>query len=554
MDAVSTGSTDSVRLRTLEKDSQVDSSQSKVISAKAIKNSGYLAGLNKVTEAVISEHYLHRLTQQDDLRLYTDEEFNAKSVLFSEDHFTQRLLPALRSHSATFVQRRVEAARRRVKERAGHLKGRELAVELITEALFDRQFLKGARSNISRPYLRKQITHVLSNDLPLRMVIPALPYKSSSPLKSRGLLPDLGDACFLLSAAELAGVLDQLSKADTQYQPPIPAQFTVVCDGRRFNHFLNEPDERISTYIGMIREWIAALEISTHVQIIDYRAVIEDMLPPAVAAQKSRIRQDAIIKYTNLMMPIFNPRDIITTCADAIARDPDPESENPENRFVPLFKSLIYIINSPQLHAYSARSSETYADVYFRITKSIFTPIATLSVSELAAVSTWMSQEDSPRPEQAHIDEYLRLSMLEETWLAVIDYISEIKSDRDLDIDSVTMMMPNCLRYTIHAKVGQLAFLATTLRDPVQPWHASGVIMRSRGTRVKVYNLPILKLEGDQHRPVLVDPEAPVTHPILKAFQQHNQPLFYVQESIGQGDPAEMLSVIEQGLNRKRKK
>jgi hypothetical protein len=78
--------------------------------------------------------------------------------------------------------------------------------------------------------------------------------------------------------------------------------------------------------------------------------------------------------------------------------------------------------------------------------------------------------------------------------------------------------------------------------------------MRSRGTRVKVYNLPILKLEGDQHRPVLVDPEAPVTHPILKAFQQHNQPLFYVQESIGQGDPAEMLSVIEQGLNRKRKK
>ena len=89
-----------------------------------------------------------------------------------------------------------------------------------------------------------------------------------------------------------------------------------------------------------------------------------------------RIRQNATIQYTNLMMPIFNARDIHATCAEAIARDPDPETENPENRFVPLFKSLIYIINSPQLHAYSARSSETYAEVYYRITKSIFTPIA----------------------------------------------------------------------------------------------------------------------------------------------------------------------------------
>jgi hypothetical protein len=62
--------------------------------------------------------------------------------------------------------------------------------------------------------------------------------------------------------------------------------------------------------------------------------------------------------------------------------------------------------------------------------------------------------------------------MLDEAWQAAIQYIAEIKSDRDLICDPILTCVPEVIRWTIHPKPGQLAFLVpSAFGDPVFPWH-----------------------------------------------------------------------------------
>ena len=162
----------------------------------------YRSSLDAIEEAVISAHFMHELNRDPGLDLYGDAEFARKSIAITERQIDERLLPALLRASRRFARERAAAAKARA---ADHLAEYGLAdaaglgaAEFVTELMFDRQFRGGRRETCSRRDIRAKVAERIAAGSPIGLAIAALPYKFSSPLKTRGQLPDLCEVNFIL--------------------------------------------------------------------------------------------------------------------------------------------------------------------------------------------------------------------------------------------------------------------------------------------------------------------------------------------------------------------
>lgn len=512
----------------------------------------YSPGLDEKSEAVISAHFMHQINQDLNLKTYSAVDFSQKALLMDIEAIRDHLIPTILEASHHFILKRISAAKTRAGKnfkKYGLAKITQISTaEIITEVLFDRQFLKGPKSNCSRLILSKKIRSLIEKNQPIKMTIPALPYKSSSPLKTRGVMPDLSEINFLLSLAEIAHTIDLIYQETNILSQESLAKFTVVSDGSRFNSFLNEPIKSIKTYQDRLKEWIDQLNISNYVEIIDYQWLMDNFLPKDLYRNKIELREQARSQYSKLMLPLFNPDHIEQTINKAIELDPEPESSNPEGRFIPLFKSLIYIIRYKTLWNYTQLHGKQYDDLYIELTRHIFEPYTHLIDSDLQQIALFIKKPQyHSKPDPSTILEYLRQSMLWEAWNATINYISEIKSDRDLPSEPIATCLPNYIRWTIHAKMGQLAILTTTVSgDPVQAWHGVGVFKLTKNHKIKIYTLPTLLLEGNNATPVIIN-----NGKNNRRFKQ--QPLFYVYPDIKFKDSGDLLDKIKKNITRSRK-
>ncbi|HHF7345777.1 TPA: L-tyrosine/L-tryptophan isonitrile synthase family protein [Legionella feeleii] len=509
----------------------------------------YKSGLDREREAVISAHFMHKINQESTSQLYNAKTFSQKAMVWDFKTIQQQLIPAILGASEQFIKERAAAIKARAKKNYkeyGLKNENEIGlVEMIAEIMVDRQFLKGSKSNYPRLNLAKKINDLLEKQKPLRMVIPALPYKTSSPLKSRGTMPDFAEVNFLLALAEVVKTIKWICK---EYYPNELVQikgFTIVSDGSRFNHFLNEPSHNLSIYQEQLNNWLEILQITEDVEISDYQKLITLSLPTQLYANKTSIREQVRQLYLQLMLPLLDFYDMDRTIHKAIDMDPEPESSNLEGRFVPLFKSLIYIVNYKCLSHYADLYGESYSHLYSKLSKHIFVPYTVLTSDVKTKIEqsiSCVSQVNDFSNES--LMEYLRQSMLEEAWMAAINYIAEIRSDRDLKEDPISTCLPDYIRWTIHAKPGQLAILTTTaFGDPVQPWHGAGVFKRTKNNKIKLYTLPVLALEGMGAIPVIIENEP----------NYLKQPLFYIDPEIAFENAEDFINLIKNQLTRKRK-
>lgn len=511
----------------------------------------YQVGLNRKSEAVISAHFMHDINQQTNLHLYSAQEFSAKALPVDAKLIIDYLIPTLLDASDKFINERISAVKIRARKNfklygLTSPKNVDLA-EMITEVMFDRQFIKGPRSNSSRLIISQKIRKLVENQKPINLVILALPYKSSSPLKCRGTMPDLAEINFLLGLAEVAKTIDFIYRKVIVNTNNTMATFKVISDGSRFNTFLNENNETIEHYQVNLRWWIKKLEISNYVEIMDYQYVISNFLPQELQLEKNAIRARVREYYTHLMLGLLNPYNMSETINKAIELDPDPELSHPEGRYIPLFKSLIYIVKYATLSNYADLHDKNYVDLYVALTRHIFEPYIELTKNDFIEVETFISnpQLRSPTPEK--LLEYLRQSMLREAWIATIRYMAEIRSDRDLPQEPIITCFPDHIRWTIHAKPGQIAILTTTaFGDPIQPWHGVGVFKKTKHDKIKLYTLPVLSLEGMNATPITV--ENIENAPFIK-----DQPLFYVHPDIKFEHIDDLFEKIKLLLIRKRK-
>lgn len=496
------------------------------------KKSSYQIGLCSDKEDVISAHFMHQITQNPELELYTPEIFCQKAWYITQDQLSNQLLPILLHKSKRFILERATAAERRAakfcKSNESHSPEENILAKQITEVLFDRQFLKGPKQHAAKKVLCNKIKSAITQKRPIKMVIPALPYKISFPLKARGVMPDIAEVGFLLSLGEVAQTIDILYKKQDPTLTKSMASFTVISDGTRFNRFLNEPIERINIYREELSHWIEKLNLTEYVQIIDYQYEILNRLPTPLLEEKKRINSKVHQLYQNVMLPIFDPNNVQEMLQRATEVDPDPEKSNPEGRFIPLYKSLLYTLQYKEITDYAQKQHKVLTNLYLYLTRHLFQP--------------YITSAEFSHPYPTTTLEHLRQSMLYEAWQVSIQYIAEIRSDRDLPEDPVTVCFPEYLRWTIHAKPGQLALLTTTAQgDPVQAWHGSGVFKRTKRNKIKIYTLPVLSLEGEKAIPVL-----------LKGGSQ-TQALFYIHPNVSCDNIDDFLKRLECEYTRQRK-
>ena len=509
----------------------------------------YKAGLDRIQEAVISSHFMHILAKNAKLDLYDENQFSAKLLEIDAKALYDNLIPSILSACNTFCRGRAAAAK--IRARANYRKyglnnpGEVGFPQFITEVMFDRQYLRGPRETCSRELLSSKVNERIEAGAPIEMLIPALPYKFSSPLKTRGRLPDLGEVNFILGLYEIAATIELIYR-EARPDLPIPlAEFTVVSDGSRFNKLLDEPESVLEAYRMNLCLWIKRLELEKYITVLDYSTLLRNKLPVPIWEGKSAIRRRARAEYAKAMWPIFKPYEMAMTIKAAAEVEPDPECSNPEGRFVSLLTSLIYTINYKILKKFEKLPARDYRALYRELMGHIFEPYAVLSESELQSISQEMKARTAFWPTN-RMKEFLRQSMLEEAWAVAIEYIAEIKSDRELEEDPMLTCLPGHFRWTIHAKSGQLAISTpTALGIPVQAWAGSAVFKLTKKNKIKLCTLPVLALEGAGAIPVKVktiDDESAL----------EDQPLFYIYSDIEFDGLDDFVFKVKTTLERKR--
>lgn len=492
----------------------------------AQRNYVYQVGLDRIHEQVISSHFMHQLCKDSRLDLYDEETFAGRALTIETGAVYEWLLPSLSNAATTFSRERAAAAKQRARENYRIYGAKSAAAlgyeEYLTEVMFDPHYRRGRRETCARPIIRDGIREQMRNGLPIDMVIPALPFKFSSPLKTRGQLPDLADVSFILGLYEIVRTVELLYREARPDLPGVLARFTVVSDGSRFNRLVGEPDETVSRYQIHLRRWVNRLGLQDHVEILDYRELLRDQLPSSTWATKSHLREKFRVEYTDALWPLFDPADMFATLAAAVRADPDPEASNDEGRFVSLLKSLVYTIRYQSLDRLEGLPARALQELYRELSAHLFEPY-----------------EDSTK-------EQLRRSMLTEAWRAAIEYMAEIKSDRELPYDPILDCLPRFIRWTIHPKSAQLAISTTTaLGLSVQSWAGAGVFKLTKNGRIKLSSLPVLALEGVGAIPVCVrEPDS--------ELELAGQPLFYVYPDIRFTDMDDLLAQIANQLVRKR--
>lgn len=485
--------------------------------------SGYHKGLNKQQEAVISDHYIYKLMLSNTEYKYNQQRSMERAIYIEQNVFDNQIIPAICSASEKFITNRIEASLKRSQSNFSHY-GRKNNLEITTadriaEVMFDRQFLKGPKYYYNRMQLSQEIQKLIDNKQTITMVIVALPFKSASPIKCRGALPDLAEVDFLLNLYEITQVITKLYQSSCDVDLDSYAKIIIISDGLRFNQIVNYPYKKLKLYQDQLIKWIKKLNIEKHIELVDYNDLLLKKLPEYVLEQKRLIKQNAILFYKKTMGSFSDFKTVNEALTYGIQNDPDPELINSEGRFIPLFKSLLFSMTFQSIIDYCQKYHLIYDDIYLLLIGTIFQPDVKSSDNAL---------------------EELRLSMIDEAWQAAIRYISEIKSDRELENEPILTCIPGAIRWTIHAKPGQLGLLTSTFcGNQILPWHGVSVFKLTRKNKLKQYTMPVIELENMEARPVFIN------------NCDSNQPVFYIDKAIS--NQSQLMSLLINNLSRTRK-
>jgi hypothetical protein len=510
----------------------------------------YRPGLDWVREAVVSSHFMEKFVGDQSLQLYSDAEFDECCLMIQAHEVDDKLIPSLIKACDGYSAARAQAAEERARL---HYRKYRLArpedvglAQYMTEVMFDRQFLKAPRTNCSRWDQCQKIARCIEQRAPIELLIPALPYKFSCPLKTRGRLPDLAEVNFILGLYETVSSIDLLYRRGVPNLPRPSATFVVVSDGKRFSHIVSEPERDIELYQHYLARWISRLGLEAYISVVDYRALLRERLCASVEARKNELRAHASLQYATVLGPIFSPNAMSRTLRMATELEPDPETSNPEGRFVPLLRSLVYTVNYRSLAPLRELASVQFMALYRELTGHIFEPYVILSKRELGRIEARVRDELVVESDDTETKEYLRQAMLVEVWDATIEYLAEIKSDRELEEDPIQASLPNHVRWTIHPKKGQLALLSPTASGTsVQAWAGAPVFKRTTTNNIKLCTLPVLALEGEGAIPVRVQGAQ-------WANALGNQPLFYIHRDVGVKNLGDFFAVLTRSLTRRR--
>ena len=436
--------------------------------------SRYQPGLSNISESIFSDHYLVRncgklniIDHENDIaldhRILNEQEFEV---------FMLSILNASKDH----IQWSFDRISRRVDDKL--ITCSDIVKVCISEVLKDRQFTKASKNNIDWDLIKENIEECLSQSRDIQCVIVGLPFKMPTIVKCESCLADFGEAGFLLQLYEFCQVFELLIKKYINPNWNMRVKFLVVTDGLRFKDMIGIEDLEINSYQQSIKQWISWLSIGEYVEIFDYIELISNNLSTHRLIEKKMTRNQVYNEYQGKMANNINIDNMYSELASAKICDPDIESKNLTGRFVSLFQSILFTMRYKCFSKLnlSHRSKEAF---YLSCIKQI------IDLIKQEQVSTKIEQNIN----------HMVNSMLAEAWEATIQYISEIRSDRDSSSDIIQECIPVSLRWTIHAKKGQICLTTRSLSGiNLLPWHGVSMFRKS-GIKIKNYTVPFKMID-----------------------------------------------------------
>jgi hypothetical protein len=483
-------------------------------------------------ERVISEDKAHAQNESD-LRLYTKEEFRAAAITVTTRQIKDAIIPSMVRDVAEVVEKRWVSAKKRARENYEDFgftdpEQVDLAAEVAT-ALLDPWFTKGTHGNVDPKNLRTHVGKCLDEGTSINLAANMLPCKIPSPIKTAGKLPDFSEVSVLCRLAEITGVVDALCAHAGHGD--IKAVFNIVHDGTFFQDSLGFSDEAIQTYKEGLAWWTKALGFEDRIAAHQYTDLLDN---PAIADMKEeflRTRQEARDVLHDVLDPIFDPKDMQATLTEAIARDPYPDTTNPEGRFVPLLKSVMYSVgNFPLIEEFADLMEIDHRDLYRDVTKSIFQTLSDISLQDAEnAIAGGAAHVAALPPSDAK--EVMRIYVAQKVWEATKEYMALTAGHRNLEEDLLKKIIGlNVIRFTVHPKPGQVGFIPGTNGDHTLAWHGVGIV-RTSHSKLKEGCETRLKVEGEGGIPVLVAKNGDDEASPLNALADEGQPFCYVTRS-----------------------
>ena len=518
-------------------------------------DSFYSPGLQSREEAVISAHFMHADNMNTDFNLYTQEEFKNKKIEITQDDFLNIIVPAVQNSVQSVIEKRTpqiaQNTRRNHDDYGIDDANKVTAVEIITEALLDYWFRKGPLENSNKLFIRDKVATHLANDEKIQLVVPLLPNKVDTPLKTRGAIPCMAEIGLLSRLAEVTGVIN---KVLSEYMPESnsQAEFLILADGHRFQDALNVGEDKVQAYQESIKWWIQELGYSDSIKFADYEQVVSLHLGAEGNVKRQELMADAYALYEDIMSPILDSQDMLKSLQNAVDNDPFPDEANVEGRFVPLFKSILYTYEDDELPEYCKKINFSHQDLYREITSHVYEPF-----SESPELKTNMQYTPETilgnGPDNLDdVKETFRRSIIENSWEATIKYLAAVKGDRDLFEDPVSQIFPDHIRYTIHAKKGQIGLCTTGSKkgDLVQAWHGVSLLRPTKKRMTKFDNASCLSVEGQGALPVTIAFNDATENTPLSKLSMADQPIFYVDKKLDVTTAEQVCDVVEKSLTR----
>ncbi len=465
---------------------------------------------------ISSGHRLIRLARQKRYQLYSQEEFQSKAISIPADYWLTHFTSALKSRMNEAMAQRINAAILRARSNAHLFDVKKAGIaEYVTEAFFDNWWFKPKSDHLPRIILRDQVSTLLDKGCPLQLYFPIMSRKPFSPLKNRGVQPDLAELYTLVRCAEATQVINALS--------PTGCQLNILADGFKYNRACQTPDEAITAYQTGLAFWVNYLGISDIINIVDYERWVRDGVPASLLDERC-YRYDS---YCHMLYEKYESFFDVIDLEKSLRTIEHLDDIGRQIHYT--FWSIVSSTYYPELYAFSGNTTffeRHYGDdvqnLYSSYLSSLHRPLH----------ECCQSGENLPRFGYLPPGKRQELfhTMRQRAWRAALRYVAISLTDRELQ--PLHLIAPDAIKLTIHAKKGELHFLCATQQDAnMTAQHCTGGLSLHHSS-VKATFRYRLERESNGELPILLEP-LPLTEfnqqrygPLL-AMQNNNQPVGY---------------------------
>ena len=441
----------------------------------------YTPKLSNEVESIFSDHYMIENYEKLDLCFHKLIPDHQKKIL--EKREFNEFIDCVKRASERHIHWSYQRIFSKIIVQCNEATTDKLMIAVQT-LLKDRQFTKGSNNNIDWSKIFFQIRGAIENNRDIECVIVGLPFKMPSLLKCESAKADFGEAGFILQLYEFCKVAELIFQNLNYWNWNKKVLFRVVMDGKRFQQLIGITDHEMDEYKNTLENWISLLDISEYIKLDDYEDMINTSLDFDLKAKKTMIKKSVKREYLDKLPADITLENLNFKLEEAKYLDPDPEKSNKYGRFVSLFQSILFTMRYDSIEEKYFTDDLIKNEVYIKCIECIILKL---------------SHENDLAFAKARAQSLLALcgDILKEAWDATIDYISEIRSDRDLSIDIIQHCHPNSLRWTIHDKKGQICIASKKMYGiNLFPWHGVSLIKESR-SKLNQYTVPSRMLQDN---------------------------------------------------------